>query len=636
MNLIDRIDGASDSASLDQSQLAVVLEEYQEAQRVGRFVDRDQFVREHAAVGDRLAEYLDALDLIQAVAGNSSANRDTCLNQTPVEPGGVLGEFRILREVGRGGMGVVYEAEQLCPPLRRVALKVLAGASSLDASALRRFRIETQAAACLNHPNIVPIFAAGCEQGIPFYSMPLIEGQSLAAILRTMRPNDETSLRSSHGPGPKKGPQAPWPMVVAGLGLQAALALEHAHLSGVIHRDIKPSNLIVDADLKLWVTDFGVARLARDDTAATRTGELVGTLRYMSPEQVRGEPGAVDPRSDIYSLGATLYEACTLRPAFETCDRSALLHRILHDEPRAPRTIAPYVPRDLETIVLKAMDKLPSARYATAREMADDLTRLLDDRPILARRLSVFERSVRFSRRHRALLATALAGLVVSMAIGSITLWRAKLQAEANLVKLKDARNKESLAFEEAFGINDTITVPLIHDATAAGIWAEERRLYAYRQLIAFYDRIARIYVPGGRQPEVAAKAARRAGALRLTLDDRRGCDDYARAIEIYEALSAQVPGAIWYRTALISTLRDYASRLEELGDHQAATAFLRRALQIAGGLLGDAETRRHCFRPGAAIEFKALVEILSDLPDPTAADRALELRLASWLEENG
>jgi serine/threonine protein kinase len=635
MNWIDRDDVTSGCAGVDASELVLAVEAYQEALRGGQSVDRDAFLTEHAALGDRLGEYLDALELLQSVAGTSSLDRDTTLNHSPLEQGDVLGEFRIVREVARGGMGVVYEAEQLWLPLRRVALKVLLGSSPLDPRALLRFRVETRAAACLNHPNIVPVFAAGCERGIPFYSMPLIKGRSLAELLRTLRSDQMTSTPSFHALASQTGPEAPWPMVVARLGKQAAEALEHAHSSGIIHRDIKPSNLIVDAEGRLWVTDFGLARLTGDDTGPTRTGDLVGTLRYMSPEQVRGEPCAGDFRSDIYSLGVTLYEACTLHPAFEACDRSALVHHILNHDPPAPRTIAPTVPKDLETIVLKAMDKLPTGRYATARDMADDLCRFLEDQPIRARRPSLFERSSRWARRHRALLATAIAGIVVSMGIGSITLWRAKRQVEANLITVKNARAMERKAFEGAFGINDKITVPLIHVATDAGLWGEELRLQSTNQLIDFYDRIAKTFEPDGHQLEVVAKAARRAGALRMALGDRRGCDDYVRAIERYEAISAQDPGAIWYRTDLIATLREYASVLEELGDRRAASARRRRAFAIADELLADRNTRRPCFRKDAIPEFNALVDLLSDAPDATAADWMLAHRLTNWLQEN-
>jgi serine/threonine protein kinase len=650
MNWIDQDDETPDCVGLDMPELVGALEAYQDALRDGRTVDRTAFLNEHAAVADRLAVYLDALDMIQSVAGESSPDRDPDVDPSPLQAGDILGEFHILREIGRGGMGVVYEAEHLWLPERRVALKVLLGASSPDARALRRFRIETRAAACLNHPNIVPVFAAGCERDIPFYSMPLIPGRSLAEVLRMRRSDDRTALLSSTAPEP------PWPTVVARLGLQAAEALDHAHSSGIIHRDIKPSNLLVDAGWKLWVTDFGLARLTRDDSAPTRTGDLVGTLRYMSPEQIRGEPCAGDPRTDIYSLGATLYEACTLRPVFEASDPSALVHHILNDTPPTPRTIASTIPKDLETIILKAMDKLPSARYATARDLADDLRRFLEDRPIRARRPNFVERSLRWSKRHRALIATAIAGIVVSMAFGTITLWQAKRQVEANLRQVSDARNQvwqakrqveanlrqvtdarnqEHYAIEGLFGINDMITVPLLHEATVAGMWDEERRLQSYRQLIGFYDRIVKTYAPDGYQLEVVAKAARRAGALRMSIGDPRGRDNYARAIDVYEAISAKKPRFIWYRTGLISTLREYAGHLERLGDRPAASARHRRAFEVAEGLLADKDTRLPCFRKGAIPEFQALLERLSDGPDASAADRTLADRMKTWLAEN-
>ncbi len=384
MNAIDREDAPSSCAGPDASHVVAALEEYQEALRAGRAVDRDAFLDAHGEVADRLAEFLDALDLIQSVAGEATPTSGSDIGPSPLGPGEVLGDFRILREVGRGGMGVVYEAEELRIPARRVALKVLPVTSTLDPRTLQRFRVETQAAACLNHPNIVPVFSAGCDQGIPFYAMPLIKGRSLSEILGTMREGDVPAARRSLPTATEEGADPRWPVEVARLGLQAADALEHAHALGVIHRDIKPSNLIVDDTGRLWVTDFGLARIACGEAGLTSSGDLVGTLRYMPPEQIRGEPGAADPRADIYALGVTLYEAVTLRPLFDACDRSALIDRILNDEPPAPRTIEPTVPRDLETIILKAMDKVPAGRYSTAHALADDLRCFLEDRPIRA------------------------------------------------------------------------------------------------------------------------------------------------------------------------------------------------------------------------------------------------------------
>jgi hypothetical protein len=281
------------------------------------------------------------------------------------------------------------------------------------------------------------------------------------------------------------------------------------------------------------------------------------------------------------------------------------------------------------------MDKLPTGRYATAREMADDLSRFIEDRPIHARRLSFIERSARWSTKHRALVVTAIAGIVVSLAIGALALWRAKRQAEANLIRLKDAQVKERLAFEGAFGINDAITIPLINDAVIMGTWSAERRLQAYDQLICFYDRIATAFVPDDHQREVVAKASRKAGALRIMVGDRHGCADYARAIKLYEEMSAKAPAAIWYRTDLISTLREYASELGDLGDPEAAATCHRRAFEVADGLLADKNINIPCFRKGAIVEFNALVGILAQNPHTPAADRSLASRLTDWLSEN-
>jgi serine/threonine protein kinase len=634
MNPIDVENGTSACTGLNAQEMVAALEEYQEGLRRGQSVDHEAFLARHGDIAGQLAGYLEALDLIQSVGGETTPPWESQVHPSPLGPGDTLGEFRILREVGRGGMGVVYEAEQLGIPERRVALKVLPRAASLDPRTFHRFRVETQAAACLNHPNIVPVFSAGCERDIPFYAMPLIKGRSLAQVMSSAKAKDTATALTSPPTPAKSDPGSSWYERVAHVGIQAAEALEHAHALGVVHRDIKPSNLIVDSEWRLWVADFGLARLARNDPGLTNTGELVGTLRYISPEQIRAEPGAGDARADIYALGVTLYEALTLRPVFATSDRSALLHHILNDEPPHPRSIDASIPRDLETIVLKAMDKLPAARYATAQELADDLRRFLDDLPILARRPGPAERSLRWARKHRALLATAVAGLVLSMAIGTIMLWRAKQQADQTVLTLRAAHYQERLAFEGLFLVNDMITVPLIDEAARAGTVAEARRQQMIRQLVFGYDQIAKIPDPGEHQVEVIAKAARRAGSLRLRIGDRRALDDLARAVDLYEAMAARKPRMIAYRAHLISTLRGYVGALEKDRDPRA-NAFRRRACEIAESLLADEDARLDCFRVGVIKQFEALVEMLDHVPNPAPSDRSLAARMTKWLEEN-
>jgi len=308
----------------------------------------------------------------------------------------VLGEFRLLREIGRGGMGVVYEAEQVSLG-RPVALKVLAASAGFDSKQLARFQIEAQVAAALHHPHIVPIFAVGCDRGIHYHAMQLIAGRCLADILRN--PGDD-------GDGASLSLSTPLsPCEAARLAMHAAEALDHAHALGVLHRDIKPANLLRDDRGHLWVTDFGLARY-RDGADLTVSGDLLGTLRYMSPEQAAGGR-VIDTRTDIYSLGATLYELLTGRPAFVGDDHQVILRQIATIEPKPPRKLDPTIPRDLETIVGKAMAKEPERRYASARDLADDLRRFLDDRPVRARRPNLAERLARWSRRHRGATATA-------------------------------------------------------------------------------------------------------------------------------------------------------------------------------------------------------------------------------------
>ena len=211
---------------------------------------------------------------------------------------------------------------------------------------------------------------------------------------------------------------------VARLGVEAAEALDHAHLNGIVHRDIKPGNLLVDGRGHLWITDFGLARIG-SDVGLTHTGDVLGTLRYMSPEQALARRVVADHRSDIYSLGVTLYELLTLEPVYSGRDRQELLRQLAQDEPVAPSRRNPRVPRDLETIILKAMAKEPEQRYDTAQQLSDDLRRFLEDKTIQARRPSVGQRLARRLRRHRVVLLTAAATLLVATMIGTALIWRA-------------------------------------------------------------------------------------------------------------------------------------------------------------------------------------------------------------------
>jgi eukaryotic-like serine/threonine-protein kinase len=315
---------------------------------------------------------------------------------------GTLGDFRLLREIGRGGMGIVYEAEQVSLG-RRMALKVLPLFDALDPRQLVRFHNESRAAASLKHPNIVGVHSIGFERGLHYYAMDYIDGRTLATVIAQRQATSDAGANETEE----------YVRTVARWGIQAADGLDHAHTLGIVHRDIKPSNLMVDALDHLWITDFGLA-MGDTITGPTMSGDLLGTLRYMSPEQASGQRQVLDSRTDIYSLGATLYELVTLQPAFPTENRQELLRHITDTDPSPPHHLNQSVPRDLETIILKAMGKEPAARYSSARALADDLRRFLDDQPIAAQRPTLRERAGKWLRRHRALAWGATALLIVT------------------------------------------------------------------------------------------------------------------------------------------------------------------------------------------------------------------------------
>jgi serine/threonine protein kinase len=399
---------------------------------------------------------------------------------------GTLGDFRMIREVGRGGMGVVYEAEQVSLR-RRVALKVLPFAGTLDPRQLQRFRIEAQVAAGLHHTNIVPIYAVGSERGTLYYAMQFIDGHTLADVIRQLRQPDRSPPGRPRTPAPVQEERfadqptmvytppsaAPIPegvattapaahlsteagrpgveyfRAVARLGVQAAEALDHAHQAGVVHRDVKPANLLVDSRGHLWVTDFGLAHV-QTGASLTATGDLVGTLRYMSPEQALAKRVPLDHRTDVYSLGATLYELLTLRPPFPGIDRQELLRQIAFDEPAPPRRLERAVPAELEAVVLKALEKSPAERYGTAQELADDLRRWLENRPIRARRPSWWQVARKWARRHRGVVGSAVVALVLSVAGLSVTTVLTAQAYDRERQKAQEADEQRARA-EESF-----------------------------------------------------------------------------------------------------------------------------------------------------------------------------------------
>jgi serine/threonine protein kinase/WD40 repeat protein/tetratricopeptide (TPR) repeat protein len=482
----------TDQASQERDPVEVLAEEFLRRRRRGEVPSLKEYTDRYPHLADEIRDVfpalvmMDDIDPRSAELGRSLGGTMDLRGRPKLRQ---LGDFRILREIGQGGMGVVYEARQESLG-RHVALKVLPPAAGRSEMYRERFQREARAAARLHHTNIVPIFGVGEDGGALYYAMQFIQGQSLDVVLEdvkrmrglatTLSPAEQPTLVrqgaeaarglltgefkpagpdadngpgavTPGGPGPLLAPVAVPPpsdggmhsglgnqpetryyRSIAWLGVQTAEGLAHAHAQGILHRDIKPSNLLLDAQGTLWITDFGLAK-TEDSGDLTHTGEMVGTLRYMAPERFEGRG---DVRSDVYALGVTLYEMLTLVPPFTGGDRVSLMGQIAHDTPPPPSRLAPLLPRDLETIVLKAMARDPAARYATAHDLADDLRRFLENRPIKARRSSAFEHANRWCRRNPAIasLLAILFFLVSCLAVGgmAVVLWLSeKRQAQA-------------------------------------------------------------------------------------------------------------------------------------------------------------------------------------------------------------
>jgi serine/threonine protein kinase len=655
----------------DDPRVVSALEAYLEAIQAGHPCSRDEFLARHSEIADVLGECLSGLEFIQTTAPQLTDAQVARAQLADVMPTcAQLGEYRILREIGRGGMGVVYEAEQVSLG-RRVALKVLPFAAAIDPKQRQRFQIEAQAAAQLHHPHIVPIFGVGCDHGIHYYAMQFVEGRSLSAILHELRLNresksgmaqpagkpvleatEENSDRAKMASEDRLGMTEPclssprdereqstyldalllphscagaynhstapsatglthqnraFCRNVARLGAEAADALDHAHGLGVVHRDIKPANLLIDGDGALWITDFGLARIP-SDLSLTHTGDVVGTLRYMSPEQAQARGGVVDQRADIYALGMTLYELLTLEPAFDGRDHQELLRQIALDEPVPPRKKNPAVPRDLETIVLKAIAKDPSSRYTTAQEFAADLRRFMDGQPILARRPGPLERALRWAGRRKDLVATAAAVLILALVVGSATTVSQIRKTDESLRKKDAERNawiNDLYPYLDQMGMTilESASMPS-HEGAAAFTDDEVRQ--KYEKALSIFQQaidlppddvstraiIARAYTRRAytRWMWSMFKAARNGLEPQLLADAQ---DDFQQSVTLLEKLLVDSPGDRQTRRYLAEALGfggQGCCVLSQMREDEALPLY-KRSIEIRHQLLRELDT---------------------------------------------
>lgn len=357
-------------------------------------------------------------------------------------------KFETIALLGQGGMGTVWKAQQKDLP-RIVALKVLNAGKLARASELRRFKIEASAAAKLRHPSLIPIYEVGEEQGCCYFTMEYVEGQTLAQMLRG------TPLEPRHA---------------AEFLLAMAQAIHYAHSRGVLHRDLKPGNVIVDAAGRPRIMDFGLAKELYLESSVTESNAVVGTPSYMSPEQAEGKTAEISQKSDVYSLGAVLYEAITGRPPFRAHNLSETLRQVIADAPALPRSVNPKVPRDLETICLKCLQKESGRRYHSAHELADELGRFLRNEPIRARPIGMPARAWRILRRNPVAAGStgAIATLLVVMAVAAVFARQSLLSANGLLAQT----TAEMLQLQlEKFAtlLQDVAASPALVDATETG-----------------------------------------------------------------------------------------------------------------------------------------------------------------------
>jgi len=474
----------------------------------------------------------------------------------------VLAGYNVLAMIGRGGMGRVYKAEQRALG-RLVAVKMLVDAG--DDMLIARFHAESQAVARLQHPNIAQVFETGQAQGQPFLVLEYLAGGSLAQHIA--------------------GKPQP-PLDAARLLETLARAMEHCHQHGIIHRDLKPGNVLLAADGIAKITDFGLAKRLEDDAKLTRTGDILGTPSYMAPEQASGVTSQLGPGVDIYALGAVLFELLTGRPPFQGPDTMQTLMLVLTSEPVPPSRLLPKLPRDLETICLKCLEKSPRKRYLSAALLAADLRRFIDGRPILARPLRTWERVYKWAKRR-----PVAALLVFVLFIGVITLAAGFVHIRAANLRLQQSLNETEDSLIVARRAIDGMLVRL-SDQLAPFPQSEQLRRESLEDARKLYEKLGEIR-PNSRAGVL--QAAEVQGKLGEIYSELGRLDDaeasYRKSLALHTELKTQEPDDPDHRRGRANMLGNLANVEQKIGHGEQMETLARAALVEMAPLLDDADT---------------------------------------------
>ena len=593
-----------------QQRLTDILDEYLRGLEEGDPIDVSVVLRQNTDIATTLRNYLTKLNSLRGIAPGLQNHGEL----EPLVSGELdaqvhslqLGEYTIIGEVGRGGMGIVYEAKNNALN-RRVALKILPIASMLDSRQIARFKNESNAAAQLQHAHIVSIFNVGVEKGIHYYAMQFIDGQTIESVIANPEnPNQDFDYRH-----------------ILSHAARVADALHCAHECGIIHRDIKPSNLILDKAGKIWVTDFGLAR-CQNHHSLTVSGDVIGTMRYMSPEQAAGDMACVDHRTDIYSLGATLYEMLTGVAAIVGEDSPSVLSEIANSPIPRSRRLKPELPAAIDVVLNKAMAKNKDDRYSTALEFANDLEAILEQRSIMAKLPSKTWRVKQWANRHQKIVLATSITFLFGIA-GMLTALVIIANKNDELRSSKQTADRNFRKAQEAVG-----TLGLAVSADLASIPGTEHvRQAVLRNTLKHYRDFVQESQGNGQLLSELALTQSRIGTLIIDLESPQAAIPHFNDSEqSYRELLSQQPGSIAALKGRARNLNQMGLAHAANGDNYAAKRCYDHAITLQKNLIVEASDVKH--RIDLALSQNNLGLLMLHSGDTKEAETVLRQSIAS------